>query len=123
MATFYDQFQQDGVPAGSVITATQKLVDAVSGVVYGTKTLTKIFNPRTGNAIATAWRRRFRKYCHWLIHQADNYTASAGIFAVPGTGLVLSTAEATALAAVKTALFGLGYRYGTPTGPAPITPP
>lgn len=108
---------------GGTVNIETNFKDAVSGVVLLSRSVTKTAVTPSGSAIATAWRRRYRRYCHWLIKQADNYTNGVGVMFSSGFSPSITSAEATELAAVKSALYGLGYRYGSVLGPAPITPP
>jgi hypothetical protein len=112
------------VPGPGTYTVSTVVTNAVSGtpVVTATKTLTIV--PAAVGATSTAWRRRFRRYCHWLSKQQQNFSASAGIFAGAGLIPALTTAEQTILAGVFAQLYTTdGYRPGVPVGPAPITPP
>jgi len=79
--------------------------------------------PATGTVMSARWRRKFRRYVHWLERQATNFSNSVGVFTPPGISPVLSTAEITVLNGIKTFLSGLGYVVGTPAGAQPITPP
>jgi hypothetical protein len=123
MAQINENIIVTGLAAGQVTNGLSILKDALTGAILDSKAFTKVAVVTTGTSVAAAWRRRYRRYCHWLIHQYDNYTANAGVFAVPGFSPVPSGGEAVSLAAVKTALYALGYRYGTPTSSLPMTPP
>jgi len=78
----------------------------------------------TNVTASLAWRRRYRKYCHWLARQQVNFTTSGGIFSGVGLNPVLTTAEAAILAVVYGQLYTTdGYRPGSPAIGLPITPP
>jgi hypothetical protein len=95
--------------------------DPSSSLLRGVGSLTRV--PVSVPSKQTSrWRRKFRKYCHWLVRQAANLTANAGIFALPPTP-PLTTAETTALNAVAAALGTIGYIASAPAGGLPITPP
>jgi len=87
--------------------------------------VTAVIAPRavSPSGAASRWRRRFRRYCHWLERQATNFSGNTGVFTPGPNAPVLSAGEITRLAAVATDLIGLGYVPGTPTTAAPITAP
>jgi hypothetical protein len=71
--------------------------------------------------VSARWRRRFRRYAHWLLRQEAN--RSVGIGTVSSLTPALGAAEVLALQGVSTALTGLGYAVPTIPGASAITPP
>jgi hypothetical protein len=104
--------------------ATTVVTNQATGAQVGVASRALAIVASTVGTKSAAWRRKFRRCCHWLIRQQLNYTASAGIFAGVGLQPVLLPAEVTILAGVYAQLYTAdGYRPGGPLGPAPITPP
>lgn len=97
--------------------------NAQTGIQVAEASQVQNLRVKAGSTRATEWRRRFRRYCHWLIRQADNATNGVGVIFSSGFSPSVTEAEFATLSAVKTALYGMGYRTGAPLGPAPISPP
>jgi hypothetical protein len=111
-----------GLPAG-VYTGNTTVTNGL-GAVVGTFANTRLFNPPSITQQTANWRRKFRRYVHWLERQNFNFANNLGIFAAPGPSPALSLAESTVLVGVAGVLAGLGYVVPTiSTGAAPITPP
>jgi len=100
---------------------TLQLQSPTSGVIAK---VNAAVNPktRTPQQASARWRRKYRKYCHWLVRQQANFLANAGIFALPLIPPV-QPQETTALSSVAAVLAGLGYIAAGPNTGRQITPP
>lgn len=78
--------------------------------------------PLTQTQKTSRWRRRFRRYAHWLEHQAALFAGSAGIFSQPLIPPLVAS-EVLRLTTMTAALSVLGYVNGTPNTGLPITAP
>lgn len=111
-----------GPQAPGTYLTTSQLINASTGGVLATRNRTIVSAGTNVLRQSALWRRRYRRYCHWLERQYVNYTTGSGVFALP-LSPALSTAEVAALTAVRSALSTIGYVPGAPAGTLPITPP